>query len=741
MDNHNRAAALASKFVNSTSRHIFLTGKAGTGKTTFLQQISKRTHKNTVIAAPTGIAAINAGGVTLHSLFQLPFGAFIPSNRIPAFDSASSALNTPHALLKKLKMNSHKRALIRSIELLIIDEVSMLRADLLDAIDTILRTVRRRQQTPFGGVQMLFIGDLQQLPPVVRDHERTYLRSFYSTLFFFEAHALRQNQPLYIELEKIYRQNDPDFISILNHLRNNQQTRADVETLNRHYKPGFKPNPEQGYVYLTTHNAKADNTNRSELQKLETPSFFYDAQISGKFDENIYPVEPRLELKVGAQVMFIKNDPSGQQQFFNGKIGKVLELEKDQIQVGFTDDSEPVLVGRYTWENVRFTLNKATNEVEEKVVGTFVQYPLKLAWAITVHKSQGLTFEKAIIDVSQAFAPGQVYVALSRLTSLNGLVLTAPFQLEGIDQPRALEEFNSSKPSHDKLQSSFKTDSRNYLRQMVLEAFNFNGIKQQLLYHYRSYSKDEKRSAKQKYVGWAKEIESDFAPVSQTGNKFLRQLNGIFSRKEENYLHTLRERVQAAKDYFEPLLKDFSDRANKQILKMNKEKGVKQYISELREVDLLFFGQLKKIYKARALIQATIDETELTRENTPAPGFSPQRAKHAEKIAKTKDKKPPKPDTKKVSLELYRGGKKVAEIAKERSLTERTIEKHLAFWVRQGEIDATEIVPKERIETILQTAKELDTSLLTPIKNQLGDDYSYSELHFAMAHKEHIEKE
>lgn len=398
-------AQIAEKFINNTNCPVFLTGKAGTGKTTFLKNIVKSTHKKTVVAAPTGIAAINAAGVTLHSLFQLPFGSFVPTDQFFSGDYGQK-FNTPSSLFKEMKMGETKRKLINEMELLIIDEVSMLRADLLDAIDTVCKSIRKEPHLPFGGIQVLFIGDLLQLPPVVKDHEWRVLSDFYSSVYFFDAQVLQDKKPVFIELDKIYRQSDEKFIALLNELRDNAVTPALAQKLNEYYKPGFKTGKEE-YIYLTTHNAKANSINQKELNKIVAYSETYKATVTGDFNEYTYPVDPKLELKQGAQVMFIKNDPTGEQKFFNGKIGQVKELDQESITVEFSDGSTPVKVERYQWENTKFELNGSNNEIEEKVVGTFEQFPLRLAWAITIHKSQGLTFERAVIDLESVFAQGK----------------------------------------------------------------------------------------------------------------------------------------------------------------------------------------------------------------------------------------------------------------------------------------------------------------------------------------------
>ena len=743
---NDKAAAAASKFVNSTNQNIFLTGKAGTGKTTFLRDISRRTHKNTIVAAPTGIAAINAEGVTLHSLFQLPFGAFIPSDQYQCEQAPSFQLNTPRSLHQQLKMYATKRNLLKKLELLIIDEVSMLRADLLDAIDSVLRRVRRRLNMPFGGVQVLFIGDLLQLPPVVKDAEWQVLKQYYQTMFFFGAQVLQAEKPLYIELTKIYRQTDNTFISILNHLRDNQMTPQDVDILNRYYKPGFSPAAGDvdgdGYVYLTTHNYKADRINKDELLKLEGRESKFNAEVEGTFDAHIYPVDLALVLKKNAQVMFIKNDPSGDGQFFNGKIGTVEALNDSGIKVAFSDGAPSVWVEKYTWENKRFTINKKTNEIEEKVIGTFVHFPLKLAWAITVHKSQGLTFEKAIIDVSQAFAAGQVYVAFSRLTALDGLVLTSPFQLKDMPQAPALQEFVSQKRNTDSLSKQFQIASTSYLNDEVMRAFDFKGLCMEVDYHLRTYTKDASRSEKQNSLAWAQALQSDLKPVKQVGDKFLKQLYSIFQAvpgKDSQYLH---ERVGAAKNYFETILNGISKKIAQHVAELKtQKKGVKQYIRELQDLDLMVYGQLQKIYKAMSLIDAFIRDTELTKtsvENPPrkdaviTAGVSKKKAQNQNQKPKPKSKLN-KPDTKAVTLQIFNTGKTIKDIAAERSLAVSTISGHLAWWVEQGEVDIKQLMPKSEMDEILAAFKKLDVIALWPVKELLNHKYDYGQLKFVAA--------
>ncbi|MBS0013695.1 MAG: helix-turn-helix domain-containing protein [Desulfobacterales bacterium] len=732
-----KAAHQASKFINGTGCHVFLTGRAGTGKTTFLHDIRRRTHKNTIVAAPTGIAAINAEGVTLHSLFQLPFGAFIPEDRPPGDGAPDFELNTPRSLRRNLKMHTTKRNMLRKLELLIIDEVSMLRADLLDAIDSVLRMVRRRPDAAFGGVQVLFIGDLQQLPPVVKDSEWQVLKEFYETMFFFGARALAQNSPVYIELSHIYRQSDETFISVLNHLRDGRLTDADIECLNRCCRPGFAPDADDGYVFLTTHNRKADRINQAELEKLPGKLFEYSARVKGKFDARTYPVEPVLALKKGAQVMFIKNDPTGEQRFYNGRIGTVEELDPDGIKVGFGGQSPSVWVEPHTWENKRYTLNKETNEIAEKTVGTFVHYPLKLAWAITIHKSQGLTFDRAVIDVAQAFAAGQTYVALSRLTALEGLVLTSPFHVREMARDPALEAFAKQKTDPKDLEPALAGASLDYLARTVRDAFDFSGLVREMDFHVRTYTKDAAHSKKQAYLDWARSLQADLRPVREVGDRFLKQLDAILAPELD--LDHLSQRVDAAKGYFAPILKGFCERISAHLAELKTQKtGLKKYITEIETIDQLFSGRMQEIEKAAVLIDSFAGGKELTRADLPGTGAEKTEAGPASGTAAAREKKEKKPSTKKTgtktaSLQLFNQGKTIGEIARERSLNPRTIQGHLAYWIEQGEIAATDLVAKEDLNEILSAIRQLETPYLKPVYEFFSGRYDYPAIQFAMA--------
>jgi hypothetical protein len=738
----NTIASIASRFINNTNKNVFLTGKAGTGKTTFLKHIIRHTYKNAVIVAPTGIAAINAGGVTIHSLFQLPFGAFIPSRSAAGFNE-NTRFSTPNTLFRGLQLNATKRKLLQELELLIIDEVSMLRADLLDAMDLVLRTVRRKQGIPFGGVQVLFIGDLLQLPPVVKNDEWQFLKTYYKTAFFFDALALQQSKPLYIELDKIYRQADDNFIRILNNLRTNQVTKADIETLNTFYKPDFKPSEKDRYIHLTTHNSKADTLNQGSLKELSGSSFFFRAELSGDFNEYSYPVEENLELKKGAQVMFIKNDPGGAQRFFNGKIGIISDINDNGMEVSFTDGTPPVRPDKYTWENIKYTLNPTTNEIEEKVAGTFSQYPLKLAWAITVHKSQGLTFSKAIIDIGNAFAPGQVYVALSRLTSLEGLVLSSPININSLNVDENITRYSGSKDNEENLKALFESESFTFFRNYVLECFDFSSLNQAFAVHLAGYQKDEQRSSKQKHFNWANELKKEFENVKAVADRFLNQLRQIFELKEPDYKKQLQQRIAAARNHFAPLLKEFSKKTLAQIEHVKTGKKVKGYLEDLTELDSYFFKQLQLINKAEAMVLSATDNIEFSRERIHSSAENKERISEVSRlnpVPKNKGKKEKKAvktekkaDTKEITFNFYKAGKSIEQIAEERQMVITTIEGHLAYYAGLGMINIDLFVSEEKRNNIITVAKTLDTSLFGPIRQSLGDEYSYTEIRFAMA--------
>lgn len=423
MERGNFELDVARFIVEKTDMSLFLTGKAGTGKTTFLREVVRYTKKKCIVLAPTGIAAVNAGAMTIHSFFQFGLGPFVQGVIEPKSD---------------FRINKSKLELIRHLQLLIIDEVSMVRADLMDHIDVELRRIRRNSK-PFGGVQLLMIGDLQQLPPIAHGGEDELLRQYYKTLYFFSSSALKSMKYSCIELKHVYRQTDRHFIDILNHARNCTLTSQDISDLNARYIPGFSPKPEDGYIRLMTHNRQVDNVNETELEKLDSKPYTFVAAVTGTFPEESYPTANSLTLKMGAQVMFIKNDP--ERRFINGTLGEVKSIDKNSIAVRLAESGMVIDVEPMEWQNIRYQFDEESKEISSKQIGRFKQYPLKAAWAITVHKSQGLTFDKAIIDVHAAFSPGQAYVALSRCRTLDGLVLSSPVSASVFMRDNAVDAY------------------------------------------------------------------------------------------------------------------------------------------------------------------------------------------------------------------------------------------------------------------------------------------------------------
>lgn len=746
----NNPAELAAKFINYTSRHIFLTGKAGTGKTTFLRNLINQTHKKAVIVAPTGIAAINAAGVTIHSLFQLPFGTYLPKQPSSGDSHFNQQYNTPKTIIRHLQMNATKRKIFIDLELLIIDEVSMLRADLLDAIDMVLRYIRKNNDS-FGGVQVLFIGDLHQLPPVVKSNEWQLLGEFYKSAFFFDALALQQHPPVYIELEKIYRQADEVFIKLLNNLRNNSVTADDLALLKKFYREDFQPSLTDKYITLTTHNQKADALNKNSLEALKAETWSYKCEIEDDFSESSYPAEHVLQLKVGAQVMFIKNDTSPDKRFFNGKIAIVTDLQKDIIEVQTEGVKEKIKLEKFTWKNIRYTTDKVTNEIKEDVVGKFTQYPVKLAWAITVHKSQGLTFDKAIIDLGNAFAPGQIYVALSRLRSLDGLVLTSLISGTGLRQDPNVSLFSSRKEEHGILGERIKADSEHFLRSYLLRCFDLAPLDNYVYEHVHSYTKDMNKSAKQKHYKWAQQLLKDSTELKGNASKFMSQIMRLYADKSDTGLQTLLERTTAAENYFNPILQKMSMNIFERMELVKQDKQVAAFLTELLEMESLFYEQFKNIRKATALLQATINGKDFTKEDVTKLLNERDRESRIQKIllmpntldfnakkaktskAKTKVEKKEKADTKDLSLQLHREGKSILEIAKERQLVVGTVEAHLAHFIATQEISPKDVIDNRKLSKILTAIKELKTLQLNPIREHLGRDYTFGEIKIGLA--------
>ena len=717
----NEALIRAWDFVEYTGRSIFLTGKAGTGKTTFLRSVVQQSKKRLVVVAPTGVAAINAGGVTIHSFFQLPFTPYVPNSRIQS----------------KYDFGKEKRRIIASLDLLIIDEISMVRSDLLDAVDAVLRRYRNRYQ-PFGGVQLLMIGDLQQLTPVVTPGEESLLSTYYDTPYFFGSHALQQIDYVTIQLEKVYRQQDGLFLDILNHIREAQPTADDLAQLNRRYVPGFVPKVDDGYIRLTTHNNLADSYNDSELARLPGCSFTFHARIEGSFPEYAYPTSETRVLKEGAQVMFMKNDPSGDHRYYNGKIGRIVDISDTHVEVLCPGDAEAIDVEPLVWDNAQYQINPETREIETRVQGRFHQLPLRLAWAITIHKSQGLTFEHAIIDANLSFAPGQVYVALSRCKTLEGMVLSAPLDARAVITDQRVESYiNRQESEAQRSIAQLPQLKEEYFRQLLLELFDFHDIlyrEEHLLRLMSEFFYHSHTDLTERHKRVLADFGSKVMSVAEKWELLLRQ-QSLTTLHQENIL----ERVRRSATYFEEnidsvfgnvlqLTKAVSSN-NKQAMKRFTEAlaDVRQAVLSrrylLQRIAELGFDSGTYLHEKQHALLEALDEDLLKK--------TKGRGRKTKK--EPKPPKPPKEKTWDITRHLYDMGMKPEDIARERDRTLGTIMGHLSRFVVTGEIPLTDLIPQDHHEAILKAISLIGPEDgRTAIKNLCPPEVSYAEIELVL---------
>ncbi len=575
---------LAIELVNQSSRNIFLTGKAGTGKTTFLKYIRDNSFKELAVVAPTGVAAINAGGTTIHSFFQLPFSPFLPE--AAGFMDRNDSTNK-HTLFGKLKLNRERIRILQQLELLIIDEISMVRCDVLDAIDAVLRHFRNRHSEPFGGVQVLLIGDMYQLPPVTANDEWSLLSQFYNSPYFFDSRVMQETPPAFVEFEKIYRQSDQRFIDLLNRVRNNELDDASMNMLQSLYDPNFKVKKEDGYIILTTHNYKADAINAEELSKLNAPVFSFKAQVKGEFNEKSYPADENLQLKVGAQVMFIRNDVQPVRRYFNGKIGGISRIDGDKIYVQCNDQKEEIEVAKELWENFRYTLDRKTNHLQEDMIGSFSQYPLRLAWAITIHKSQGLTFERAVIDAGAAFAPGQVYVALSRCTSMEGIVLHSKITPASLRSDQRIVQFSKRFPTVNQLEDEFVHSRKIYQANVLHSLFDYSRIAKESE-ELAKMMGEEAKDFNADGLEWITETGKKILAIDDVAKKFRAHLNIFFAEEvlpEQNA--KLQKRIADASAYFLKHLDDVMQFVSKSPVETESKVQAKLFNDSLKDLFVL----------------------------------------------------------------------------------------------------------------------------------------------------------
>lgn len=571
----NPELSLAWQFIENTGTHLFLTGKAGTGKTTFLRQLKAGSPKRMVVLAPTGIAAINAGGVTIHSFFQLPFAPYVPD----------TSFSTDGKAQYRFRFGKDKLNIMRSIDLLVIDEISMVRADLLDAIDDVLRRFRDRSK-PFGGVQLLMIGDLQQLAPVIKDEEWQMLNHYYDTPFFFSSRALRQSEYCTIELKKVYRQSDTHFLDMLNRIRENRCDNALLEELNRRYIPRFTPAKEEGYIQLTTHNYQAQRINDHELAQLPGRSFTFRAQIEGKFPEYSYPTDEVLELKRGAQIMFVKNDSSGEHRYYNGMIGEVVNVSALGIEVQSKGSDEAFMLQEEEWTNAKYVLDEETKEITEDIEGVFKQFPLKLAWAITIHKSQGLTFERAIIDASASFAHGQTYVALSRCKTLEGLVLSAPLSARAVISDSAVDTFTEDARRNEPDETRYRRLQQSYFLELLSGLFDFLPLEQALRRFVRLVDEHLYKLYPKLLAEYKSETERFHEKVTKVAQKFSLQYTRLVDAAGDYATDgSLQQRIHLGAEYFKEQLAPLDAIRSNTIVEADNKELKKQLKTATEELD------------------------------------------------------------------------------------------------------------------------------------------------------------
>jgi hypothetical protein len=725
-DQQNKIFSLAADLVNKTNQNIFLTGKAGTGKTTFLKYIKEHTIKNTVVVAPTGVAAINAGGVTMHSFFQLPFGPYIPQSYSGnKFSGSYKEVSDKNTLFKNIRFDKNKRKLLNELQLLIIDEISMVRADILDAVDAILRHFRRNYMMPFGGVQVLFIGDMYQLPPVIKDDEWQLLSEYYNSHFFFDAKVTSEAPPLYIELKKIYRQSEQKFIDILNRVRNNNPKEVDLDILNDLYNPTIDHSANKA-VLLTTHNYKADKINEEELYKLNAVAHIFKGTIEGDFNDKLLPNDLELELKEGAQIMFIKNDSSAEKKYFNGRLATIKKIEAEKIAVLFENDPLPYVIKKETWKNLRYKLN-SSNQIEEEELGSYTQYPIRLAWAITIHKSQGLTFEKLIIDAGQSFAAGQVYVALSRCTSLEGLILHSRIERTSIKTDERIVAFSRQEAKADELQRVLDIEKETYMSNQLIDQFKFSKLIL-LAEEFFNLVKEKNIPNKNTVVTLATTIIEKAKTLENIAGKFIVELRTLFANKiiEKELITT---RVKKALSYFTTEL------LNGLLIPLQKHKNelasaskVKQYLTALKSVEIDMYSFIAK------LNNVVYDDIVFNEHKKAIENYNPEIQKPIKPI---KENLLPSAQ---VTFEMFEEGKNIEQIAVIRNLAQSTVEGHLAQYVRKGELDIYKMLNKEKVEIILKAIEKIGGHTIAPIKAILEDDISFGDIRAVINYKDWLEE-
>ena len=721
IETENIERQIAKEYMLQTGRHLFLTGKAGSGKTTLLKDIIDSTDKNVVVVAPTGVAAINAGGVTIHSLLTLPLTAFVPDDNYPESQSITS-----RTMLKRhMKYNKEKLNLLREMDTLVIDEVSMVRADMMDAIDFVLRSVRRRAD-PFGGVQVIMIGDLYQLPPVIKDYAWDVLKHYYRTGYFFSSNVFQRCNALCVELTKVYRQKDDIFLDILNRIRDGIATEEDLKLLNQQYSP--KELEDEEIITLCTHNTIADQINQKKLAEIEEPIKKLKAKITGKFNENVYPVDEEIKLKIGAIIMFTRNESEG--LYYNGKIAKVLnyDREEDLIRVEFIDDKSTSWIEKVEWKNEKYTIN-AENTIELEVLGEFIQFPVRLAWAVTVHKSQGLTLNKARMDLSKSFAAGQAYVALSRCTSLEGLTLIKPVTARNVIVDPRIVEFHNAMPDLSHAMTALPEAKKAYSLESIRKVFSMSKLVDRVE-EIQDYISDSSVPHKDRVYIIVDKIKKQLLNLLAVSTDF----DGYLSRwireigADEAYIELIYTKTSKGINYFteqiyEKALKPLSIH----ILEYQVKAKTKKYIKLQTE----FYDQLWN--KMDRLCSLTIGDDNLGKDATMYKRSELEM--DSQPIISTSKKGA----TNDITLQLYRDGLTVKAISEIRSMAASTIDTHLAHWIKEGEIPITDLMKEEKVAKMMESFDTIKFEGFGDLRVKMGYDVSYGELNQIKAHRAWLE--
>lgn len=715
---------LAEQFALSTRKHCFVTGRAGTGKTTLLRKLVQGADKNIVVVAPTGVAAVNAGGVTIHSMFGLPLTCFAPTD-----EPVDPGIATNRRLLTEhLRLRAEKLRVLRELDLLIIDEISMVRCDTLDAIDLVLRRVRGSRR-PFGDVQVTLIGDIHQLPPVAKEAEWGVLRRYYRSPYFFDALVWPQLDAAHIELQTVYRQRDARFLALLEHIRHRRLDPDDERLLRERYDPHFKPQAP-GFVLLTTHNHQANSVNASELSALPDRAHSFAAEIDGEFPETLYPCDRVLEIKVGAQVMFIRNDTEAG-AYYNGKLATVKRIRGGEITVVFRDSGVDYTLHRETWENIGYGIDEDTGKVEGKVLGTFSQYPLRLAWAITIHKSQGLTLDKVIVDAGRSFAAGQVYVALSRCRSLEGMVLRSLITAAALREDPRIDAFSASHQAVGELWRSLETGKAEYAGHLLQRLFSFSRLSAHLADWRERTAITPSLPDREQVTELQERIGQRLTEIEGTAERFRRQLRHLTEKSGSvaDGLPVLTERCEKAIEYFTcRLALEILTPLREYIESVRGRKKLKRYLADVGLLERVCQDRIEALYGAqllgRRLYAGTPRHTrrglERGAETSPAATASRGRTEKGGTIRET--------------FRLHREHKTPAEIAALRGLTVGTIKSHLARLIASGEIEVHEVLPAEMIRAVMAFLESQGDASLTEIHAGTGDHFDYNDLRMVVAH-------